>query len=251
MQQSGRADVRTKVANLKPEFDELFFDLLEQLRTKDLSTHTYQKLMADACSRPDLIDALSDAMERGDRAGQAEWLVRRHVGSRRYTIQVYKLMPDASQAPHQHHNLISTHLVLHGKIHLREYQRIATDDADNLVLEPARDGVLTAGQMFQASEWCNNVHWFGAVDGPALMFSIDARGYETSTFHQEKPEGDGDAEEFGRRYLDPTRYHENGYTICVNLPEDVAKHRFEDRPLSDFPAPAHASDTRRTYRKSA
>ena len=36
MQQSGRADVRTKVANLKPEFDELVFDLLEQLRTEEL-----------------------------------------------------------------------------------------------------------------------------------------------------------------------------------------------------------------------
>ncbi|MEM9356067.1 MAG: hypothetical protein AAGB04_07635 [Pseudomonadota bacterium] len=251
MQQSGRADVRTKVGNLQSEFDELFFDLLEQLRAKEVSTDTYQQLMVEACSRPDLVDALSDAMERVDRAGQAEWLVRRYVGSCRYTIQVYKLMPEASQAPHQHHNLISTHLVLRGKIHLREYQRIATDEADNLVLEPARDDVLTEGEMFQASEWCNNVHWFGAVDGPALMFSIDARGYETSTFHQEKPEEPGDAAGFGRRYLDPTSYNETGYSIGVNLPEDVAKHRFEDRPLSDFPAPAHASAAQLRYRKSA
>ncbi len=251
MQQSGRADVRTKVANLQPEFDELFFDLLEQLRLNEISTDTYQQLMVAACSRPDLVDALSDAMERVDRAGQAEWLLRRHIGTRRYTIQVYKLLPDASQAPHQHHNLISTHVVLRGKIHLREYQRIATDDADNLVLEPARDAVLTEGEMFQASEWCNNVHWFGAVDGPALMFSIDARGYEPTTFHEEKPELNGDASGFGRRYIDPTSYDENGYSIGENLPEDVAKHRFEDRPLSDFPTPAHASNVQRTYRKSA
>ena len=251
MQQSGRTDVRTKVGTLQTEFDELFFDLLEQLRSNEISTETYQKLMFAVCSRRDLAGAVSDATTRVDQTGQAEWLVRRHVGPCRYTVQVYKLMPDASQAPHQHHNLISTHLVLRGKIHLREYQRIATDDADNLVLESSRDAVLSAGEMFQASEWCNNVHWFGAVDGPALMLSIDARGYETSTFHQEQREEHGDIAAFGRRYLDPTSYSENGYSIGVSLPEDVAKHRFEDRPLSDFPAPAHVGDGRRQYLKSA
>ena len=245
MQQSGSTEVRTKVANLQREFDELFSGLLEQLRRQEISSDTYQKLMLEVCGRRDLAQSLVPAMARVNRTEKAEWLLRRHIGQRRYTAQVYKLLPGASQAPHQHHNLLSTHLVLTGQVHLREYQRIRKDGTDNLILELVRDEIIGIGSLFQASEWSNNVHWFGAVDEPALMFSIDARGYECSTFHSD------DVESFGRRYLDPTDFDCNGYSIGVGLAEDIAKERFEDKPLSDFPMPVAATNNHTRRRKSA
>ena len=67
-------------------------------------------------------------------------------------MQVYILQPSTSQAPHQHHNLNSTHVVLKGQVYLREYECEDKDAEDNLVLLPIRDEILEAGDMFQASE---------------------------------------------------------------------------------------------------
>ena len=247
MQQSGSVEVRTKVATLEKEFDEQFFCLLEQLRNRSIDCETFQNQMRQACSQPDLHNSLLPALERLDQSNPAEWLVRRHVGSCRYTVQVYILQPSTSQAPHQHHNLISTHVVLQGRVHLREYERVKKDTEDNLLLQPVRDEILEAGDMFQASEWSNNVHWFGAVDVPALMFSVDARGYEQTTFHSDND----DQSSFGRRYLDPTVVDNSGHTLGVCLAETVAKSRFGNRPLSDFPGPDVVSNDTITHRKSA
>lgn len=247
MQQRSADTIRTKVANLDAEFDDRFFALLERLRSREIDTETFQRRMLDVCGEPRLHRSLHDAMARVDRSNEAEWLVRRHVGSCRYTVQVYKLQPRASQAPHEHHNLISTHVVLRGQVHLRQYDRIATDGANNLVLQPVRDAILDTGGIFQASEWSNNVHWFGAVGSPALMFSVDARGYETSTFHSDNDQG----EPFGRRYVDPTEVDASGRSIGVGLAEAAAKNRFEGRPVSDFPMPRQPSNDQIRQRKSA
>ena len=247
MQQCGSVEVRTKVATLEKKFDEQFLCLLEQLRNRSIDCETFQSQMRDACSQPDLLKSLQPALERLDQSNTAEWLVRRHVGNYRYTVQVYILQPSTSQAPHQHHNLISTHVVLKGQVHLREYERVEKDAEDILLLQPVRDEILEAGDMFQASEWARNVHWFGAVGAPALMFSVDARGYEQTTFHSDND----DQSSFGRLYLDPTVVDNSGHTLGVCLAETVAKSRFGNRPLSDFPSPDVGSNDTTTHRRSA
>ena len=72
MHYGSSTEVRTKVANLQDEYDDLFFGLLEQLRRQDISTDTYQKLMLEACARPGLVQSLAGAMERVDRTDKEE-----------------------------------------------------------------------------------------------------------------------------------------------------------------------------------
>ncbi len=232
MNVSNPPEVRTKVANLRADYDELFFELLESLRRGEISSSDYQSAMRKTCRRLDLHDAFGDVMQRVDQTNEAEVLLRRHVDDCRYTVQVYKMEASSGQPPHQHHNLISTHVVLSGFVHLREYQRVGWDNDNAVLLKPVRDDVIASGDLFQASEWTNNVHWFGAVGGPALMFSVDARGYERATFNPQ------DTKPFGRRYLDPTTFKANGNAVGVELCEAEAKRQFAHRRLSDFPMPS-------------
>lgn len=130
---------------------------------------------------------------------------------------------------------------------MREYDRVEKDAEDNLVLLPVHDEILEASDMFQASEWAHNMHWFRAVGAPALMFSVDARGREQTTFHSDND----DQSSLVRLYLDPTIVDNSGHTLGVCLAETVAKSWFGNKPLSDLPSPNVISNDNVTHRRSA
>lgn len=123
-------------------------------------------------------------------------LLRRHVGPCRYTLQIVHVADGEVHPPHHHHNLVSTQVVLDGRIHLREYERLQRRPDGALRLRLVTDRQLAQGEAFQASEWARNVHAFTAIGGPALIWNLNARGYESATFDP------GETGEFGRRYLD-------------------------------------------------
>jgi len=223
---------RTKVLKLKPNQDALFRKPVELLRTGDLTVEQYQQEIARLLSSLDFNAEFADAIDAVRGQSAAEWLVRRHLGHRRYTIQVYGVADGEIHPPHHHNNLISTQIVLEGAIHLRIYNRVARNPRGQLMLRLVSDEILTPGQMFQVSEWACNAHWFGAVGGPALIFSVDARGFERKTFDT------ADVAAFGRRYLDPTGRNREGFIVCEDLDKEEAIRRFGQRPLSDFPHPS-------------
>ena len=82
---------------------------------------------------------------------------------------------------------------------------------------------------------------------PALMFSVDARGREQTTFHS----NNDDQSSFGRLYVDPTNVDKSGHTLGVCLAETVAKSRFGNKPLSDLLSPDVVSNDNITHRRSA
>ena len=231
--------IRTKVQRLSAEHDTLFFRPLERLRVRGITTREYQRQLLETLRGIDLAETFADTIAALNPDNPAEWLVRRHVDDCRYTIQLYYVRDGEVHAPHQHHNLISTQVVIAGSIHLREYQRLYRDDAGHLVLQPLRDEILGPGEAFQASEWHSNVHWFAAVDGPAILFNINARGYEQETFDT------SEGQPFGRRYVDPTVFDLHGRAVCTEFDETEANRRFQDRPLSDFPMPASMNPARK------
>ncbi|WP_350333998.1 hypothetical protein [Coralliovum pocilloporae] len=225
--------IRTKINRWHSPLSDQVFYLLENLRTRMIKTEDFQTRLHQLLFNTDIEAEFSEAMEEASTADDQVWLLRRHVDGCRYTVIVYRVDEGEVHPPHQHHNLISTQIILRGQIHLREYDRLART-SNGIQLRLARDAVLGEGETFQASEWSRNAHWFCAHNGPALVFNINARGYEAETFD---PTDDGS---FGRRYLDPTQFSERGHINAEELDREDAENRFQGKLLSDFPIPDHA-----------
>ena len=115
--------------------------------------------------------------------------------------------------------------MLRGKLRVREYHRVRRDASGKLLARESGDRMLGAEDWFQASEWINNAHWFTAIDGPAVILNINARGFEQQTF-------DNDKTHFGRLYFDISRTHANGLLELDEITEQQALQRFATRDLS-------------------
>jgi hypothetical protein len=223
--------IRTKVNCMDHQIDDEFYQLTERLRTGEIDVDAYQAETLAFLQDKGLKKSFADDIAFARSSDDQHWLLRRHTEHCRYTILFFSVKEHEVHPPHQHHNLISTQVVIEGKIHLREYQRVRTNEDDRLEMKLVRDDVLGPGEVFQASEWHNNVHWFCGIEGPALVFQINARGYEKETFDTE------DNGPFGRRYIDPTHFDDDGLITCDQFDEAEAERRFQGKPLSNFPAP--------------
>ncbi len=223
--------IRTKLLRIDEKIDDDFFQLLEQLRCKKIRVEEFQAKTLAFVEGLRLSETFAEDIEFAKTAPDQRWLVRRHTNSCRYTILLFRVDEGTAQPPHQHHNLICTQVVVSGRIHFREYQRVGREPPGQLKLRLVRDTVLGPGDVFQASEWQNNVHWFSAEGGPAIIFNINARGYEDTTFN------DTDHGPYGRRYLDPVHFDTDGLITAETLNEEEAWRLFHNRHLSDFPVP--------------
>ncbi len=224
--------IRTKVLKLDTRIDDDLFNIIEELRLGQLSVEEYQRKSMAFLEGLGLAKTFARDIAIAKSQKDQHWLVRRHTQGCRYTLMFFNVDENEVHPPHQHHNLISTQVVIEGKIQLREYQRLGRDENGQLKLQLVRDDVLGPGEVFQASEWHRNVHWFCAIDGPAVLLNINIRGYENEVF------APGDDGPFGRRYLDPGRFGEDGVIICEDIDEAESERRFQGRRLSEFPAPA-------------
>lgn len=220
--------IRTKINRLDATIDEPSFALLEALRAARIGTDAFQRqclaLFSERISAGDFDGFAEEAMVADDQF----WLLRRHVDNCRYTILIYRVDEGEVHPPHGHFNVASTQIVMRGAIDIREYERVGRDSEGRLLLRLASDRRLVPGDGFQASEFSRNIHWFQAVGSPALIFNLNARGYERRTFEEEEAG-------FGRRYVDPTNAGPDGLFVCEEFDEAEAETRFAGRPLSDFP----------------
>lgn len=221
--------IRTKADRWKHPSVGAVEDRLEALRRGGSDVQVFQDETLRLLAQARLATALAAEIEdvRGTAADM--WLLRRHVEDCRYTLQLVHVAEGEVHPPHHHHNLISTQVVLEGRLHLREYERIRREGPDRVRLRLVTDRMLGPGDAFQASEWVRNVHWFAAVDGRAIVFNLNARGYERETFA-----AGGD---FGRLYLDPARIESDATILAEEIPKDEALARFSGRRLDAFPAP--------------
>lgn len=65
--------------------------------------------------------------------------------------------------PHGHANMVSAHLTLSGRFHLRQYDRVAIED-DALVIRPTVDRETAPGDLSSIGDPEDNVHWFVALE---------------------------------------------------------------------------------------
>lgn len=131
------------------------------------------------------------------------WLCRRrHPRDGRdlnMRLQLFYLKPQRSEPPHYHDRMASLQCVLKGRIHCRQYDRVARNPDGALLIRPVAQRALTVGETFRMTDHECNIHWFGTEDEPAVVldfFIAAQRLYETPF--------DADATRPGRHYLDPT-----------------------------------------------
>ncbi|MDJ0837124.1 MAG: hypothetical protein QNK37_11450 [Acidobacteriota bacterium] len=76
-------------------------------------------------------------------------------------------------APHAHNDMVSAHFIIRGSFHVRTFhRRFQLERPGRLVLEPAVDGVFSAGKLLTMSDERHNVHWLQAVSDHAYTFDV-------------------------------------------------------------------------------
>ena len=221
--------IRTKINILDRRIDKDIFQLTEHLRSRAISVDQFQDQVVEYLQNLGMAREFANDIAIAKKSDDQHWLLRRHIEQCRYTVLFMKVDAGEVHPPHQHHNLISSQIVIEGQIHLREYERLRINENGQLVVRIVRDEILGAGTVFQASEWRRNVHWFSAIEGPAVVFNFNVRGYEKTTFNAQE-EG-----AFGRRYVDPTFFGEDGLITCSQFDEMEAERRFQGKKLTNFP----------------
>ncbi|MSP87239.1 MAG: hypothetical protein EXQ92_00270 [Alphaproteobacteria bacterium] len=149
-----------------------------------------------------------------------------------WTMQLLYLEPGEVHPPHHHHNLISTQVLLHGRIYVREWDRVARLAPDQILLRTRSDGWFKPGDRMETTEVARNAHWFCADDKPAVILNFYIHGFQSWTFD---PPGIR-----GRRMLDPTHgVQADGLIVARELPLKEGHERFGDMPIVDVPLPRH------------
>jgi hypothetical protein len=136
--------------------------------------------------------------------------------------------------PHAHHDMLSVQRVVRGRVHLRQYERVTRLDPETLGIRPAADRMLEPGGAILMTEFLDNVHWFGAEEGPAVVLNFNRGKAGPRTFDPRESAGKP------RRYfVDPTGApRPDGLIAAPHLAGNEARARFARRPIRDFPLPA-------------
>ena len=88
-----------------------------------------------------------------------------------FVKKVFGMKKDRAIIPHGHSNMCSAHLVLKGKMHLRQYAKISQDET-HMIIQPTVDQIIEKGQASSVSDEYNNVHWFIASSESAFTFDV-------------------------------------------------------------------------------
>jgi len=92
--------------------------------------------------------------------------------------------------PHGHHNMVSMHMALEGRVRARQYERRGSDGA-HMIIEPTLDKTFARGELSTVSDERDNVHWFRAESEHVFMLNVAVFGL------------DGTKNFSGRDYIDP------------------------------------------------
>ena len=192
---------------------------------------TAERLLDELQARIDATDMTAEFarfVERWPAGDRVEyWLCRRrHPRDGRdlnMRLQLFYLKPHRSEPPHYHDKMASLQCVLKGRIHCRQYDRVARNADGALLIRPVEQRELTVGETFRMTDHETNVHWFGTEGEPAVVldFFIGAK-----TLYETPFDVDG-VRRPGRHYLDPTGpVGSEGLIVAPDLGAKDAYRRF-------------------------
>ena len=87
--------------------------------------------------------------------------------------KVFGMRKDRAVVPHGHHNMASCHYVLHGDLHLRQYDKVEETES-YMVIAPTKDEVVGPGTFSSISDDRDNIHWLRAVSATAYTYDVIA-----------------------------------------------------------------------------
>ncbi len=134
----------------------------------------------------DLLQAIDfDRLEKGLRypdLGVDTGLVRfpgfdPHPRGLSFHCKVFGMEEDRAIIPHGHRNMVSAHLVLGGRFHLRQFDRLG-DEEGALIVAPTVDEQIGPGHASSISDERNNIHWLVARGGRAHTLDVIVLGLE-------------------------------------------------------------------------
>jgi hypothetical protein len=85
--------------------------------------------------------------------------------------RVFLLRKDRAIVPHGHRNMASGHLVIHGRLRVRHFERLR-DEPTHLWLRPTIDRESRPGSASTVSDQKDNVHWLVATSEVAATFDV-------------------------------------------------------------------------------
>ena len=159
-------------------------ELCADLHLRALGQADWQKKIEELFARVDLADLLRsidfDRLVRAvdypdDRAAVIEVDLPRLGFGRK----IFALRRGRAIVPHGHRNMVSGHIVIKGRMHVRHFDRLR-DEPDHLVLRPTIDREAAAGEATTISEVKDNVHWFRATSETAATFDVIADNLDPS-----------------------------------------------------------------------
>jgi hypothetical protein len=92
-------------------------------------------------------------------------------GAPDYIQRVFLLGEDRAIVPHGHRNMVSGHLVIHGRLRVRHFERLL-DEPEHLILRPTIDRESRPGSATTVSDFKDNVHWLVATSKVAATFDV-------------------------------------------------------------------------------
>ena len=102
---------------------------------------------------------------------------RRTPRQQRYAVVLFQFDRTSVITPHGHRGMQSAHLVVHGSLRARTYDRVG-ELPGALVLRPAGDRRLYAGEVSSIGPARENVHWFVPLGERAATFDVLVTGLE-------------------------------------------------------------------------
>jgi hypothetical protein len=95
----------------------------------------------------------------------------------RYGVVLFQFDRTSVITPHGHRGMQSAHLVVQGRLRARTYDRVA-EVPGALVLRPAGDRRLDAGEVSSIGPARENVHWFVPLGERAATFDVLVTGLD-------------------------------------------------------------------------
>ena len=94
-----------------------------------------------------------------------------------YGIALFDFQPHNVVTPHGHRHMVSAHMVLEGRLRVRNFDRLADEDA-TMVIRATKDYVARVGDVSTMAPEEDNVHWFVPLGGPATTLDLVVSGLD-------------------------------------------------------------------------
>ena len=94
-----------------------------------------------------------------------------------YGAALFEFGPRNVVTPHGHRHMVSAHLVVSGRLRVRNFDRLG-DEPGAMRLRPTRDYAAGPGRVSTMCPERDNIHWFVPQGGPARTFDLVVSGLD-------------------------------------------------------------------------